>query len=474
VSFKVSLCTFAVAVVLLFAPAQALKLTDGLYFTVLPNSTAEVYFILPDDVGAGMGKADYFITTASNWSTDLTQETQSTEENNTIIIPIRFFSSDKREGDCSNYTVSVSSPQLGISRSWRGGVCLSKYSDVDIVRKAAATPQAVLDTLNENADLFSVGFRAYEKTVTPGSFSVELLLQSQAGLSIDITADSPLLEKTSFFVQTGRAAELKTVLLEGNAASPGIYDIKVTAKARNCSLGSCTKQASMRLVVSDSAPKGGYSVSIFPENLDIKNLVPIPYSFTVQNNYGQEVSFLARLEKPLDLDSSFIVETLAIPALSETAVNFTVTPRNQTGLYEIKVIVSANDLEKEDSAYLSVNEMVSDVYRNADNVKSGANSSVKASVDSKVRSWYSSYSKSEYGSNTTAYSSVQDAIQSAKSVPEEEVTEENQTEDADDQESQSNPLGIIVIPVVIGAGVLAALLFLRKRKGKDSLDRMKF
>ena len=72
---KSVLLGFALALFFVSGSAHALKLTDGLYFTVLPNSTAEVYFILPDDVGAGMGKADYFITTTAipDWDRDMSK-----------------------------------------------------------------------------------------------------------------------------------------------------------------------------------------------------------------------------------------------------------------------------------------------------------------------------------------------------------------------------------------------------------------
>jgi len=453
---------------LLAGGVHALRLTDGLYFTVAPNFTAEVYFILPDDLGTGQGKADYYVTTDSNWSTDLTQQTISTEENNTVITPIRFFSWDKKEGDCSNYTVKISAPGLSLSRTWRGGVCLSKYADADIA-KPGKDPGSVLDS---NADIFSLGFSSYTKTVRPGDVSVELLLQSQANLTIDVSVESSLpFGQKSFVVQTSQSSQRKTLLLNASNILSGTYDIKATGKARACPMDSCTRQASMRFTVSDSEPQEGFSVSLFPENLAIKKLEPVTYRLTLQNNYAEERAFVVNLEKPLDLDSSLILDTFTVPGLSERTVEFTVTPRNQTGFYEIKATASSKGVNRLASAYLSVNEMVSDAYRNVESIKSIANSSLDASVDRTVRNWYSSYSKGD-GQNLTEYKNLQDALDSARrqalAGQGQNQTGPGQVPDnIPEEETEPAPFNfwIILVPAALGLGVLLVLLLLRKRKG---------
>src|SRR4030042_1490260 len=402
---KSLLPVFILAFLLLAGWSHALRLTDGLYFTVAPNSTAEVYFILPDDLGAGQRKGDYYITTDSHWSTDLTEQIITTEENNTVITPIRFFSLDKKEGDCSNYTVRISAPSLSLSRTWRGGVCLSKYMDVDIA-KPGKDPGTVL---NSNADIFSLGFATYSKTAKPGDISIELLLQSQASLTIDVNVDSGIpFEQKVFVVQTSPTSQYKTLLLNASNILSGTYDVKATGKARSCSLDSCTRQAPMRLVVSDSVQEG-FSVSPFPGNL-------------------------ARF-------------------------------------YEIKATTSSGGMDRLASSYLSVNEMVSDVYRSADDIKSLANSSLDASVDRTVRNWYSSYSKSD-GQNLTENKNIQDDRDSrrkrALSSQGQNQTEPGQGDDIpQEEEKPESPFnfGIILIPVALGMGVFLVLLLLRKRKG---------
>ena len=207
---------FILAFLMLAGGSHALRLTDGLYFTVAPNSTGEVYFILPDDVGAGLGKADYFITTTTSWPVDLTEQTVATEENNTAIIPIKFYSSGKKEGDCSNYTVSISAPSLKLSKTWKGGVCLSKYMDVDISKAGDAK-----SVLNGNVDLFSAGFQTYTKSAMPGeTVQVEVLVQSQAILTIDLTLQSQAsLDPKSFTVQTSQGSQYKSIIVNLSAPS---------------------------------------------------------------------------------------------------------------------------------------------------------------------------------------------------------------------------------------------------------------
>jgi hypothetical protein len=461
--------SFAACLIILAASAQALRLTDGLYFTVAPNSTQEVYLILPDDVGAGPGKADYFITTTTDWPVDLTRQTVSTEENNTAIIPIKFFSSDKKEGECSNYSISISAPGLKLSRTWKGGVCLSKYADVDISENGGDAKS----TLNDNVDLFSAGFSTYTKSAMPGeAVPVEIMVQSQASLTIDLTLDSRAdLGQRSFEVQTSQSSEYQSIIVNASAAASGSYDINLTAKAMGCSLASCTRQDYMRLLVSVSRPQEGFAVSVFPENLAIKNLGPVPYAITLQNNYGDEKNLIVDVQAPPDLDSSFVLGNFTVPGLSERTVNFTVTPRNQTGFYEIKVRASLNDVERYASAYLSTNEMVSDVYRNADEAWAVANSSTKASIDNSVKSWYSSYSKDEYGSNTTGYSSLQDSLDAARSQNgsvQSKPPSQAEVPEEEPQEAQPNPLSWVLIPVLLGGvAFVIIMLFRRKQKAED-------
>jgi hypothetical protein len=461
---------FALALLFSMGSAQALRLTDGLYFTVMPNSSAELYFILPDDVGGGQDKADYFITNTVGWDTDLTDHTVTTDLNNTVKVPIKFYSSGKKEGDCSNYIISISAPSLKLSRSWKGGVCLSKFMDADI---SPAGGENALDVLNDNVDLFSLGFRAYSKVVKPWEpVSLELLLQSQSSLTIDVAVDSRLPVEKTFTVQTG-GSQQQVVYLNASSVPGGSYDVVATAKARGCTLGSCTKQTSMKVVASEAGPQEGFSLSIFPDNLAIKKLEPIGYVFTIQNNYRDERTFFVAIEKPSDMDSTFISEYVTVPSQSQKSLSFTVTPRNQTGFYEIKMAASARDVERTVSAYLSTNEMVSDVSRNAEDAKSGANSSTKAGIDRDVKNWYSSYTKSE-SQNSTAFASLQVAIDAAKKQA--EVPDGgNQDGKEPPEQPASSLLNLIIVAVALGTGVVVILLLFRKRGGeeKDDLDSLK-
>ena len=47
---RYTLAILPLCVILLSGSAHALRLTDGLYFTVAPNSSAEVIFLLPEDI----------------------------------------------------------------------------------------------------------------------------------------------------------------------------------------------------------------------------------------------------------------------------------------------------------------------------------------------------------------------------------------------------------------------------------------
>ena len=469
---KLLLLSLALVLVLTVGSAQALRLTDGLYFTVAPNSTSEVYFILPDDVGEGLGgKADYYVMTTTTWpDMDLHESTISTEENNTVITPIRFGSRDNKVGNCSTYTITISAPSIQLSKKWSGGVCLSTYMDADVSAKGG-DPASVL---NSNVDLFSAAFTTNSKNARPSALvPIEIQVQSQATLTIDVTLQSQAtLYTKSFVAQTGPASQRVSLMVNASAAAPGSYEITMTARARNCTLSSCTRQSSMVLVVSETA-QDGFAISLVPESLSIKDPAPVEFTFTLQNNYKEERIFSVNLEKPIDLDSTFISDYITLPALSEKAVEFTVTPRNQTGFYDMRIVAVSKSVEKYASAYLSVNEMASDVYRNADDAKDNASSATKASVDKAVKSWYSSYSKSD-GSNTSGFLSLQEALDAAKKQNQSgpgQTGPQNNTDGPGTTETGPNYL-IYLLAAAIPAAVIIAFLFLRK--GKSRTEDIKY
>ena len=169
------------------------------------------------------------------------------------------------------------------------------------------------------------------------------------------------------------------------------------------------------------------------------------------------------------MDSTFTVDYVTVPGLSEKTVEFTVTPRTQIAVYEIKLNVSAGFEEKSAEAYLKTNEMASDVYRNAEAL-GNANASAKASVDRTVKNWYSSYSSGDYSAGTVSnYTKVQETIDEVKdSAPSSPAQDGQDGTDEGGQAPESNPLGLIIIPVALGGVVLVVLLiFRRKQQNED-------
>jgi hypothetical protein len=402
------------SVLLFVQSAQAYRLTDGMYFAMANDTIKCIDVILPGDSGfAGIGEYEYTLTCSSNWS-DLTEQVVRTDENNTVRIPVCFSGFGKHDGECSPpFTIGISSFVLGIEEEWKGGVCISRYPDVDVSDAEPEDEGDVRDILNDNFDLFDAGFSAERMYSEPGEPVVyTLLIESYASLTIDLSAESGIdISPGSETVQT--SPENPRQRVHFTVSSPeqmGEYTFVVEARARNCNEGSfCTKTARGTLAVTADAPESGFSAYLFPRSINVKNLDTVLYTLTVQN-YGKAKVLSATMKtEPAtttdfeDRDDVILLED------SNVTINFTVTPQGVSSLYEIEVTLTHEGLEKKASAFLSTNEMLTDAVRNGDGIKS-QDPGLSGDVNSAIDSWYSNYVSSDYGDGLDSYETLGDRL----------------------------------------------------------------
>lgn len=413
--------------------SKALPTSGSLYISI-PNASVKcANLILPDDGGYfGPGAVDYIITMVppdpeKNWG-GITEQIVTTDYNNTVVVPLCFSSINHPIGNCSRpFVIRLSAPSISLDRTWDAGMCSSKYADFDTgapaigTKSGSITPADPLTGL-DNADIFSIGFSVAKKYIKPGETAeFTLWLQSQAELELNLTVKG----EGGIKVNPARASLTTSAddslhdinFTAGPMTEEKTYSFTVTARARNCGSGSmCARQARAELVVGQQEPKiDGFLVSIFPENINVKDMGDVIYRIVV-NNFGDnddEFSFGASL--PDGVQSTFAPTTLTVPADEYRTMTFTVTPTEQSQSYELDfTVTSSSGVTKPVTSYLSTNEQLTDARRSLEAIEQLGDSQTYGQAVDDVGKWYRSYQGSDYGEDLESYSSLQSDLQDAR------------------------------------------------------------
>jgi len=427
---------------------SALPSSGGLYLSISNESIKCVNIVLPDDGGYfGRGAVEYLITMTPDpedtWS-DLGYHRVTTDENNTVVRPVCFSSIGKQLGTCANpFTLRISAPSAGVDKTWDGGACASDHEDVDTTSMAGRgglgvgagqpDPLAGLDS----ADIFAMGFSDSILYVTPeeqAEFS--LWVQSFANLTIDLSASAQggiSLSPRSAVVVTGPGNDFHKLNF---TVAPVMTDksgsITIKGIVRDCgSALICTRKSTAEVVVGQTRPElVGFMASVFPENLNVRDLEPLTYRLTV-NNMGDTDEFSIDADLPEDLTTTFVPTTITVPFGEYRTITFSVTPGSARSSYELDFsVTSSKDIVKPVTAYLSTNELLTDVQRSMDLIIQNADPDTFDNANDEMSKWYRSYQDSDYGDDLSGYSSLQSTLQDARQ-PEEPEPLDNQTNGSD-------------------------------------------
>ena len=452
----------------------AYRLTDNIYFAMTNDTIRCIDLILPDDSGfMGKGEYEYMITCTSNWS-DLTEQIVRTDENNTVKIPICFSGFGRKNGECSPpFTIGIASLTLGIEKEWNGGVCISRYPDFDIADEEAEDEDDVREIISGNVDLFDMGFSVERFYSEPGRTIVySLLIESYAYLTIDLNVKNTGISATpmSETVQTSPADPYHTIYFTVQVPNNrGEYELEVEGRIRDCEGSFCAKKARGTIVVNETLPENGFSTYLFPKSINVKSLKPVLYTLTIQN-HGKAKIFSTRIDISPVTETDFEWRDDVIVFENSTqSINFTVTPEQVSTLYEIEVTVSYQGLEKEATASLSTNEMLTNAVSWAEYLK-GLNSSLSNDVDSALDDWYNTYKSSNYGEDLDSYATLKDTFaglgnQTSYSSPE---TNGDYTPPGEETEGGETEWLWTVIPIVVIVIVVVAIIYMFFRKSEKT------
>lgn len=447
--FIISLIIFLI----LIGSVQAIS--DNLFFSI-PNNTIQcVDIILPDDMDVleeGIkGIVGYRIeTTIGEWG-DLTEQIVWTDENNTAIIPLCFRVSDKKTGECSKpFNITISAPEINKTKTWKGGICVSGQKDVD----AAPEGNDTREVLNTKKDIFDIGLKKYVRYGNPGEDVVfSVLLESYADLKIIVSANSSANVYPEREVVSLNKENPKRVVEFRVSGEEGEYVVDITANILNCYEDYCRKSVEGKLIVSEEPERSGFSISIFPDNINVKYLDPVLFELTI-SNFGEKAEFKTELSTILEND--FVSETIEINSGEENTIYFTVTPEEYSALYELKVTVKSGNTTKHATAYLTTNEILSDAEREMEEAKAGADRESKEDIDNSFGRFLDRYRKDVYGKELDSYKDLKTSLKTAKPVA------GNLTNQSTFKKEREFNWILVIIPVVIAALVIVFVVLYKR------------
>ncbi len=446
------------AFIVLLPQASALQAGESLYISLPPEQVQCVQFQLPDDSGVfTSGLFDYELRSTAEWG-DLTEQTVTTDENNTVRVPMCFSSFGRSEGECSRtYSVSIASPDLDVSRSFGGGVCVSSIPDIDFVPASQDPPENPMDALNDNADIFSIGFLQEVVYTDSGEATLALLAESYASVTLDIFAEG--LDPENMAVELSPKNPKQSI----EFTKQGTGSVVVKARIRGCSGSHCYGEASAEVREKAGTELVGFSLSLLPRSLNVKRLDPVKYELVI-TNYGQEAEFKVELALPEGMESPFSSQSLSIDG--SESIRFEVTPQKESAQYQLLAKVTSLGNSKQATAYLSTNELLTDALREAEEVKR-QNPDASGEVDEQLDSWYESYKSKAYGEELEEYEGFKSALESMK-PPTDQENQTRQTPAPSQPLPEEEPADytVLIITALVLAAVAVWAVVIRKRSGR--------
>lgn len=440
--------------------ASAIPLAgENIYISLPPESSQCIDIRIPDDLGAiPSGLHTYNIQSNAQWG-DITEQEITTDENNSVRVPLCFLSFGKKIGECSpSYSLSIVEKSLNIAKSFEGAVCISEFADVDYPAAKGDNPKEVINT---NADMFDIAFKNPVSYVLPeeqGTFTV--LLESYAKVTLELSSQTLLPERKTIVL----SKENPNAAVEFTAQNEG--EVSITAAIQGCQGNFCSKKATGEVKTLQTLNLTGFSVEIFPRSLDVKNLDPIKYQLII-TNYEKEDAFTVDLILPEGLKTNFQKQVLSIS--QEKTIEFEVIPTNASTLYLMTAIVAAGKNAKTVSSVLSTNELLTDASRAAGEKKE-ENPERSEEIDKSLESWYESYKTKEYGEDVVNdYEKFQESLKEIQ----EPVPDRPSVESPIETPQDNNIIFIIAIVGVVVA-ILVVVMIKKPKSQKDQINDIEF
>jgi len=461
---------------------------DGQFISALPGGIATVVVDLPMD--AGMEAGEGFVYSLEmvpdpnmTWSDFSFQSFRKVEDNNTASIAINFDTGGKKVGECSSpYTLTLVIERMPkrVERVWSGGVCVSEWEDVDCVTGGIGDgPEDVMNALNDHTDTFDMQLDPKIIKATPGEikeFTLTVGGTEPAELKVSVSEGTIPIEPLTEEVSTSEDEPYKTIQFSLRAPQEeGEYEFSIEGKTSGCSGSYCSKTVTGRISVSETPEEEtGFSVTMFPENIDSRNLNPVTLRYTVKNNLDESREFDISLEvEPVGASNTFEEETIEVGPKARETSSFIFTPAEERKMYRVTVTATSEGEESSFTSFVSTDEMVSDLLRERDDVWNDLSSSDQTTLGTEIMDWRGDYKTAGYEENMDGYSSLKETIDAARTDAQAEPTDDfdwdayNDEFNDDSEGSGGIDMTFILVAAVMFLGLIGIYFLYRKLSSRS-------
>ncbi|MBN2101616.1 MAG: hypothetical protein JW716_01965 [Candidatus Aenigmarchaeota archaeon] len=484
------LFAFVTVFFILISIVSVSAIEDNNYFSVSENGTYSCIFLnLPQDLD--INRVDEPLVSKilsdrekSPWI-DITDNEVLINPGMLTRTPVCFYHEGQREGSYSFYELNVSSDYLGVNKGVKGGICITKYEDMDESDNASATTN-ICDLLNSQADIFDAQFRYPFIEARPGEvIKNSVYVTSYAKIRISFSMETDMDNDLSQWTETAdprspmnsKSFSIKAPDYEGT------YNMILRAEIVGCGLDLCRSTTIGRVKVSENATRTGFVANVVPKNLNIKDASNVSLKLLI-TNYEEEMDFSISVSSEPGMKMTPETKSIIIKQNSFASVDFVAEPTaGSDTLYEISFnVLSENNEEHAATAYISFGELLTDAKREAEQIindaRENGDKETETFVLERLNEWEEERENYDYGEELGSYEDFKKSLDEAKkgNIPDKNTGVDkplNKTTKGNDspppEPAEFNWL-IVIIPLIIIIAIVAFFIYKRTQNISEKYE----
>jgi len=417
---KLAFVTILLSLSLLSVSVHSLE--NNIYFSVSPYTEYTcVYVNLPQDLGlTSVDENLESIIEAMKEESLWVDTTYNKVVVNPGVLnrnPVCFYYPGKGEGDYSFYKVKVYSPGIGVSNEMSGGLCISEFNDVDSETEAGSQTN-ICKLLNDRADLFDLQFKHETSFADPGeTVTKTIYLTSYAKLDIDLTIITNL--QSDFSSQTVSTSPERPLVTKSFKVkvpdNEGEYLIILLAKVKGCGLTLCERDVESEIKAVRGFVNKGFVTTIVPKNINLKEAKETIYRLLI-TNYDDSKAFTIETnsDPAVEIDPESI--TTNVNKNKEKTITFKITPPlSDPSIYRLYFKVKTSEAEKMVNAYLTVGELLTDAYRESEDLEDRTTDpNIRNQIILARNTFTDKYNTTSYGDELDDYADFKGELENAR------------------------------------------------------------
>ena len=488
------LSVFVSVFFILLSALSVSAIEDNNYFSVSENGTYSCIFLnLPQDLD--VNRIEEPLTSQilsdkdkSPWI-DITDNEVLINPGMLTRTPVCFYHEGQREGSYSFYELNVSSDYLGVNKDVKGGICITKYEDIDESDNVSETTN-ICDLLNNHADIFDAQFRYPFIEARPGEvIKNSVYVTSYAKISVSFSMETDMDNDLNQWTETadpGNPMTSKSFSVKAPDYE-GTYNMILRAEIVGCGLDLCRSTTIGRVKVSQNATRTGFVANIVPKNLNIKDASNVSLKLLI-TNYEEEMDFSISVSSEPGMKMTPESKTIRIEQNSFASVDFVAEPiSGRDTLYEITFNVLSEDNEEHTAtAYISFGELLTDARREAEQIledaRQNGDTETETFVLERLSDWEEERENYDYGEELGSYEDFKKSLEEAKkgninNNAGSETSKNNGTSTGDGQHEPSQTDAgdfnwlIVIIPLII---IIAVVAFFIYRKTQNISEKYEY